>query len=156
VQGTAAGAALGIALACDLRIAAEDARLVVGFLGIGLAPDSGVSLFLPALAGLGRAAEAAFSNEPIPATQALEWGLVNRLAPSAELAAQAFDWAATLAQGPVGVMGLTKRAFNKAIYPNLEQALDYEAHLQEIASQGEELKEGASAFLEKRLPNFNK
>ena len=154
VQGTAAGAGLGIALACDLRIADDAARFVVGFAGIGLAPDSGVSLFLPALIGLGRAAEAAFGNQPIMAGQALAWGLVNRLAPVAELEAQAFQWAAALAQGPVGAMGLAKRAFNKAIYPNLEQALDYEAHLQEIASQGAELQEGARAFLEKRPPNF--
>jgi 2-(1,2-epoxy-1,2-dihydrophenyl)acetyl-CoA isomerase len=150
IQGTAAGAALGIALACDLRIAAEDARFVVGFLGIGLAPDSGISLFLPALIGLGRAAEFTFTNEPIPAGQALSWGLVNRLAPPAQLPQQAFEWAAELAKGPVHTMALAKRAFNKAIYPNLEQVLDYEAHLQEIASQGEEHKERVRAFLEKR------
>jgi 2-(1,2-epoxy-1,2-dihydrophenyl)acetyl-CoA isomerase len=150
IQGTAAGAALGIALACDLRIAAQDARFVVGFLGIGLAPDSGISLFLPALIGLGRAAEFTFTNEPIPAGQALSWGLVNRLAPPAQLPQQAFEWAAELAKGPVHTMALAKRAFNKAIYPNLEQVLDYEAHLQEIASQGEEHKERVRAFLEKR------
>ena len=88
IHGTVAGAALGIALACDLRIASDDARFVVGFLGIGLALDSAVSLFLPALIGLGRATEAAFTNEPITAQQALSWGLVNRVVPSDELQAQ--------------------------------------------------------------------
>lgn len=150
INGSVAGAALGIALACDLRIAASDARLVVGFGGIGLAPDSGVSLFLPALIGVGRAAEFAFSNQPISAEQALAWGLVNRLAAPEELLAAAQAWAAELAHGPVGAMALAKRAFNKSVYANLEQVLDYEGHLQEIAGAGAEHREGLQAFLEKR------
>jgi len=76
---------MGIALACDLRIAADTARFVVGFLGIGLGPDSAVSLLLPALIVLGRAMEYIFTNEPINAEQALALGLVNRVAPSDEL-----------------------------------------------------------------------
>jgi 2-(1,2-epoxy-1,2-dihydrophenyl)acetyl-CoA isomerase len=154
INGPVSGAALGVALACDLRIAADTARFVVGFAGIGLAPDSAVSLLLPKLIGLGRAAEFAFGNAPILAHQALEWGLVNRLAPASELKEQAFAWAAELARGPVGAMGLAKRAFNKAILGNLEQTLDYEAHLQEIAGRRPEHREGVSAFLEKRAPNF--
>jgi len=154
LNGAVAGAALGIALACDLRIAADTARFVVGFLGIGLGPDSAVSLLLPALIGLGRATEAAFTNQPIDAQQALALGLVNRVVPAAELGAQAFAWARTLAQGPVRAMGLAKRAFNKAMLPNLEQVLDYEAHIQDIAGRGAEHKEGLRAFLEKRTPQF--
>jgi 2-(1,2-epoxy-1,2-dihydrophenyl)acetyl-CoA isomerase len=156
LNGPVAGAALGIALACDLRIAADSARLVVGFLGIGLAPDSGVSLFLPTLIGLGRAAEFAYGNQPISADQALEWGLVNRVVPAEALPQSAFAWAAELAQGPVQAMGLTKRGFNRAIYPNLEQVLDYEAHNQEIAGHGVDHREGLTAFLEKRPPNYQK
>lgn len=156
LNGPVAGAALGIALACDLRIAADSCRLVVGFLGIGLAPDSGVSLFLPALIGLGRAAEYAFSNTPVSAAQALEWGLVNRVAPANELPQAALDWAQELASGPVRAMGLTKRAFNRAVYPNLEQVLDYEAHTQEIAGHGPDHREGLAAFLEKRAPDYKK
>jgi 2-(1,2-epoxy-1,2-dihydrophenyl)acetyl-CoA isomerase len=152
INGVVSGAALGVALACDLRIAAEDARLVVGFAGIGLAPDSAVSLLLPALIGVGRASEMTFGNAPVGAEQALAWGLVNRVAPAAELSEQAFTWAAGLAQGPVHAIGLTKRAFNKAVLGNLEQVLDYEAHLQEIAGHGAEHKEGVQAFLEKRPP----
>jgi len=154
IGGTAAGAGLGVALACDLRLAANDARFVVGFSGIGLAPDSGISLFLPALIGLGRAAEFTFSNEPISAQQALEWGLVNRLASPASLLAAAQDWALALARGPRQAFALAKRAFNKAVYPNLEQALDYEAHLQEIAAHSQDHVEGVRAFLEKRPPRF--
>ena len=155
IRGTVAGAALGLVLACDLRIAGEDARFVVGFLGIGLAPDSAVSLFLPALIGLGRATQAAFSNEPINAQQALSWGLVNRVVSSDLLETSAYGLAKALALGPVHAMGLAKREFNQAIYPHLEKVLDYEAHIQEIARSGAEHKEGVSAFIEKRTPIFN-
>jgi 2-(1,2-epoxy-1,2-dihydrophenyl)acetyl-CoA isomerase len=154
LNGSVAGAGLGIALACDLRIAAENARLIVGFLGIGLAPDSAVSLFLPLLAGLGRAAEHAFTNQPISAEQALVWGLVNRVVPASELSHSAREMAESLAQGPVHAMGLAKRAFNKAVLGNLEQVLDYEAHTQDIAGKGPEHKEGVAAFLEKRPPRY--
>jgi 2-(1,2-epoxy-1,2-dihydrophenyl)acetyl-CoA isomerase len=155
INGTVSGAALGIALACDLRIAAESARLVVGFLGIGLVPDSAISLFLPALIGLGRASEYAFTNAPISAGRALELGLVNRVVPYDELRPQAAAWAHELSQGPVHTIGLTKRAFNKAVLGNLEEVLDYEAHLQDIASRTPEHKEGVLAFFEKRPPRFN-
>jgi 2-(1,2-epoxy-1,2-dihydrophenyl)acetyl-CoA isomerase len=154
IQGTVAGAALGIALACDLRIASEDARFVVGFLGIGLAPDSAVSIFLPALIGLGRATQAAFTNEPISAQQALAWGMVNQLIPSDQLGISALEMAKALAKGPVHAMGLAKRDFNKAIYPHLEEVLDYEAHIQEIAHSGNEHQEGVRAFVEKRKPDW--
>jgi 2-(1,2-epoxy-1,2-dihydrophenyl)acetyl-CoA isomerase len=154
LNGPVSGAALGIALACDLRLAAASTRLVVGFLGIGLAPDSAVSLLLPSLIGLGRATEFAFSNAPISAEQALAWGLVNRIVPDAELTQTAQAWAAALAQGPVGAMALAKRAFNQAVLANLEAVLDYEGHLQAIAGAGAEHQEGVAAFLEKRPPNF--
>lgn len=154
INGPVSGASLGVALACDLRIAADNAQFVVGFAGIGLAPDSAMSLLLPTLMGLGRASEVTFSNNPINAQQALAWGLVNRLAPADELANQAMDWARQLAQGPVSAIGLAKRAFNKAVLSNLESVLDYEAHLQEIAGHGAEHQEGVRAFLEKRPPRF--
>lgn len=154
INGAVAGAALGIALACDMRIAAQEARFVVGFLGIGLSLDSAVSLFLPAIIGLGRATEHAFTNDPISAEQALAWGLVNRVVPSEELAGRAATWAAELARGPVRAMGLAKRDFNRAVLANLEQVLDYEAHNQDIAGRGEEHKEGVNAFLEKRSARY--
>ena len=155
INGPVAGAGLGIALACDLRMAADNARFTVGFAGIGLAPDSGISLFLPVLIGLARATEMTFSNVTIPATQALEWGLINRLVPAEELASESATLAGLLANGPVEAFGLAKRAFNRSVLANLEDALDYEAHLQEVASHGSEHREGVSAFLAKRFPNFN-
>jgi 2-(1,2-epoxy-1,2-dihydrophenyl)acetyl-CoA isomerase len=154
IQGAVSGAALGIALACDLRIAAEQARFVVGFGGIGLAPDSGVSVLLPALIGLGRALEFTFSNAPIRADQALAWGLVNRVVPAADLGEQALAWARKLASGPVHAMGLAKRDYNQAVLADLEAVLDYEAHIQEIAGAGVEHQEGVAAFQEKRAPDF--
>lgn len=154
VNGACAGASLGIALACDLRLAADSARFVVGFAGIGLAPDSGVSLLLPALIGLGRATEFTFSNQPISAQQACDWGLVNRVVPFKALMPEAQQTAVRLAEGPVGAFGLTKRLFNRAVLPNLEDVLDYEAHIQEIAGRSAEHREGVAAFLEKRTPKF--
>jgi len=154
INGAVSGAAFGIALACDLRIASESARFVVGFLGIGLAPDSAISLLLPALIGLGRASEFAFTNASVDAQEALALGLVNRVVPAAELESQAAGLAAELARGPVHAMGLTKRAFNKAVLPHLEEVLDYEAHIQDIAGRGEEHKEGVRAFLEKRPASY--
>ena len=154
LNGAVAGAALGIFLACDLRIAADTARIVVGFSGIGLTVDSGVALFLPALIGLGRASEAIFTNTPISAEEALRLGIVNRVVPQAELKEQAAEWAARLASGPVQAMGLSKRALNKAMLPHLEQVLEYEATLQDIAGDGAEFREGWQAFLEKRPPHF--
>lgn len=154
INGPCAGASLGVALACDLRLAADSARFVVGFTGIGLAPDSGVSLLLPALIGLGRAAEFTFSNQPISAEQALAWGLVNRVIPLDNLMDETRQVAARLAAGPIGAFGLSKRLFNRAMLPNLEEMLDTEAHIQEIAGKGAEHREGVAAFLEKRAPKF--
>jgi 2-(1,2-epoxy-1,2-dihydrophenyl)acetyl-CoA isomerase len=154
IQGTVAGAALGLALACDLRVASEDARFVVGFLGIGLAPDSAVSLLLPALIGLGRATEATFTNQSISAQQALSWGMVNRVVPASHLQDSAIQMGKAIISGPVHAMSLAKRDFNKAVLPQLEQILDYEAHIQEIAHLGAEHKEGVNAFVEKRPPRW--
>lgn len=155
VNGMCAGASLGLALACDLRIAADEAKFVVGFGGIGLVPDSGVSLFLPALIGLGRATEFYFSNQPISAEAALKWGMVNRVVPF-NLMEAVQSTAAMLAMGPVGAYGKTKLAFNKSMFSHLEEVLAMEADLQENAGRSEEHREGVRAFLEKRIPVFHK
>ncbi len=154
LNGPVAGAGLGIALACDLRVAVPQAQLTIGFNGIGLAPDSGVSLLLPALIGLGRATELTFTNRPLSAEEALGWGLINRIFPPERFAAETEALARQLAHGPLHAYGLTKRAFNHAVLPGLAAALDYEGHLQEIARPHPEHREGVQAFLEKRAPNF--
>jgi 2-(1,2-epoxy-1,2-dihydrophenyl)acetyl-CoA isomerase len=154
INGPAAGAGLGIALATDIRIAGESARFVFGFTGIGLTADSGTSLTLPLLVGLARATEMAFTNEPISAEKALACGLVSRVVADSELPAAAAELAASLASGPTHALGLTKRAFNRSVLEPMERALDYEAYLQEIASHTQDHQEGMRAFLQKRPPRF--
>jgi 2-(1,2-epoxy-1,2-dihydrophenyl)acetyl-CoA isomerase len=154
INGAAAGAGLGIALACDMRYAAESARLRFAFSGIGLAPDSGTSFFLPRLIGYPRAFELAATNAPVAARAALELGLVNSVFPDDQLAGEVRAIALRLAQAPTRAIGLTKRAMNKALVFSLEEALDYEAQLQEIAGHSADHREGVTAFLEKRAPRF--
>lgn len=155
INGPAAGAGLGIALATDIRWASESAQFIFGFSEIGLAADSGVSLTLPQLVGLAKASEMAFTNDALDARDALEWGLVTRVLPDEELLPEVSSLAARIASRPTLALGLTKRAFNRAILPNLAAALDYEAHLQEVAGATFDHKEGLAAFIEKRPGNFS-
>ncbi len=154
INGAAAGAGLGLALACDMRYAAAGAKFRLAFSGIGLAPDSGTSFFLPRLVGYARAYELAITNTPITAEEALGMGLVNKVFPAEGLASATRELAVRLAQGPTKAFGLTKRAMNKAFQLTLDEALDYEAHLQEIAGRTADYQEGVGAFLEKRAPKF--
>lgn len=155
INGPAAGAGLGIALATDIRLACDKARFVFGFSGIGLTTDSGTSISLPRLIGLARASYVAFINEPITVQEALAWGMINRIVPADDLMAEAKALASRLAEGPTRSIGLTKRAFNRTVFPDLADALDYEAHLQEIAGRTEDHTEGVAAFKEKRPPEFS-
>lgn len=154
INGAAAGAGLGLALACDLRYAAAGAKFRMAFSGIGLAPDSGTSFFLPRLIGYARAYELAATNAPLTAEAALAMGLVNGVYPAEALAGAVREMAVRLAQAPTKALGLTKRAMNKAFQMSIDEALDYEAHMQEIAGRTADYKEGVSAFLEKRPPQF--
>ena len=154
INGAAAGAGLGLALACDVRYAASGAKFRMAFSGIGLAPDSGTSFFLPRLIGYARAYEMAITNEPMTAEHALSLGMVNKVFPAEELAPATRELAVKLAQLPTKAFALTKRAMNKAYQLTLDEALDYEAHLQEIAGRTADYKEGVAAFLEKRAPQF--
>jgi 2-(1,2-epoxy-1,2-dihydrophenyl)acetyl-CoA isomerase len=154
VNGAAVGAGFGIALACDIRYAAESARFRMAFIGLGLAPDSGTSYFLPRLVGMGRALELAYTNELLDAAAALSLGLVNKVCPAADLMPAARTLAGQLALGPTRGYGLTKRAMRRSAAVSLAEALDYEAHLQDIAGRTADHREGVAAFLEKRKPDF--
>lgn len=154
VNGAAAGAGLGIACACDLRYASENAKFRMAFIGIGLGPDSGTSFLLPRLVGFGRALDMAMTNELVDAREAFAWGLANRVYAPDELMEATLATARELAIAPTRGIGLTKRAFNRALTGDLESALDYEAHLQNIAVQSADHAEGVNAFLEKRAPNY--
>jgi 2-(1,2-epoxy-1,2-dihydrophenyl)acetyl-CoA isomerase len=153
VNGACAGAALGIVLACDLRIARSSAYFVVGFSGIGLAPDSGVSLLLPIYIGLGRAQSYFYTNKRISSHEALEWGMVNQVG-GFGFETLVRHLTASLAKGPAQAFALGKKAFNAAVLPNLKAALENEAVLQEQAGRSADHKEGVAAFFEKRKPKF--
>jgi 2-(1,2-epoxy-1,2-dihydrophenyl)acetyl-CoA isomerase len=154
INGIAAGAGCGVALATDIRIAADNAGFMLAFSRIGLIPDSGTNWFLPRLIGQARAYEMAITADRVPATQALEWGLVNRVVPAEQLPEIAAAWARRLADGPTLAYGLTKRAMNRAWEMNLDEALEYEAHLQDVTGRSQDTREGIAAFLEKREPRF--
>ncbi|MBD5635366.1 MAG: enoyl-CoA hydratase/isomerase family protein, partial [Candidatus Eremiobacteraeota bacterium] len=141
-------------LCCDLRIAADDAVLTLGFSKIGLIPDGGASLMLPLLAGFGRGLELAWSSDRIDAQEAHRLGLVNRVVPASQLEAETAAYAERFAAVSPVAVGLTKRAFNESIVPNFAAWLEAEATLQEEASSGPDLMEGVSAFMQKRKPAF--
>ena len=155
VNGVAAGAGASLAFACDLRIAAQGATFVLAFGRIGLVPDSGATWLLPRLVGLGRATELMLLPDSIGADEALRIGLVNRVVPDAELAAEAGRLAAALAAGAPRALALTKRAIQRAQEAGFEASLDYEASLQGIAGRTADHAEGLAAFVEKRAPRFS-
>jgi len=154
VNGVAAGAGCGVALAADLRIASHKASFIQAFSRVGLVPDSGSTWTLPRLIGYARAYEMAITAERITAEKALEWGLVNEVVPDEQLAEVVAAWARSLAEGPTLAFGLTKRAMRKASGLSLTEALDYESRLQEIAGRSHDFQEGVRAFTEKRDPTF--
>ncbi len=154
VNGAAAGAGLGICCACDFRYASENAKFRMAFIGIGLAPDSGTSFLLPRLIGYGRALEMAMTNELMDAREAHAAGLANKLFPPDELMPATLALAKQLANAPTRGIGLTKRAFNRALVTDLEGALDYEAYVQNIAIETQDHQEGVNAFLEKRAASY--
>ncbi|MBI3170403.1 MAG: enoyl-CoA hydratase/isomerase family protein [Chloroflexi bacterium] len=154
VNGACAGAAFGITLACDLRIAHTSAYFVVGFSGIALAPDSGVSLLLPKLIGLGRAQEYFYTNTPITAQLAFEWGIVNKLG-GFNYQRVIDQMVGELARGPREAFAMGKKAFNAAILPNLAESLKQEGILQDQLGRSADHQEAVRAFFEKRRPKYD-
>jgi len=154
LNGVAAGAGCGLALACDLRTAAEGASLVQSFARVGLALDSGSSFFLPRIVGLGRALEIAFTGDPVPAAEAERIGLVNHVYAPDELMSKTMELATRLANGATRAIGLIKRDVNRALSLDVEAALDYESYQQEVAGQTVDFREGVMAFVEKRPADF--
>jgi 2-(1,2-epoxy-1,2-dihydrophenyl)acetyl-CoA isomerase len=154
INGVAAGAGASLAMACDMRIASEAASFALAFGRVGLVPDSGATWFLPRLVGAARAAELALLNDALPAEDALRIGLVSRVVPADQLAAEVRAIATRLAAGAPRAIALTKRALNAAWDHDLDAALEYEAHLQDVAGRTKDHAEGMAAFMDKRPPRF--
>jgi 2-(1,2-epoxy-1,2-dihydrophenyl)acetyl-CoA isomerase len=154
VNGPAAGAGISFAAACDIRIAADSATFIPGFINIGLIPDSGGTFFMARLLGPARAFEWMTSGRRLTAGEAQAWGLVSEVVEADGLAARATELAATLAAMPTRAIGMTKRLFQAASTNTLDEQLELEAQLQSAATRSEDFREGVAAFLEKRDPHF--
>ncbi len=154
VNGPAVGIGCSLALAADLIVAAESAYFLLAFVNIGLVPDGGSTAFLPARVGYARAAEMAMLGERVPAGQALDWGLVNRVVADDELETAAGELLERLANGPTRSYAGAKRLLNRRMYADLAGQLDAEANAQREQGSSQDFVEGVLAFVEKRPPNF--
>jgi 2-(1,2-epoxy-1,2-dihydrophenyl)acetyl-CoA isomerase len=156
VNGTAAGAGFSIALCGDLAIAAESARFTMAYTRAGLTPDGSSTYFLPRLVGLRRAKELTLTNRTLSAAEALDWGLVNRVVPDAEVMPAARALAAELAQGATLAFGQAKRLLDGGLNATLETAMEDEAQAIAAMARTADGREGIRAFLEKRAAQFRR
>jgi 2-(1,2-epoxy-1,2-dihydrophenyl)acetyl-CoA isomerase len=154
INGAAIGSGCNLALACDLRIASEQATLGEAFVRIGAGPDTGCCYFLPRLVGLAKAAELIYTGRIIGAQEAEGLGLVNQVTPPEKLMEEATALASQLSRGPTRANGLAKRALYRGLELDLSEVLNLEMELQAQLMATEDFQEGVRAFLEKRQPRF--
>jgi 2-(1,2-epoxy-1,2-dihydrophenyl)acetyl-CoA isomerase len=154
INGVAAGAGASLALACDLRVMADDASILMAFSNIALIPDAGATWFLARMIGYGRAYEIAAEGERVSAERCLELGLTNKVVPAAQLLEISLAWAQRLAQRPTLALGLTKQALQFSQLNDLSAAIEYEARLQKQTIPSYDFGEGVLAFMQKRKPAF--
>jgi 2-(1,2-epoxy-1,2-dihydrophenyl)acetyl-CoA isomerase len=154
VNGVAAGAGISLALACDFRVASDDATFTMAFVKIGLIPDSGATYLLPRTVGMAKALELALLSDRLDAATAERVGLVHRVVPADMLLEEARALASRLAELPTAAIGLTKRIFNESSRLTLEEAMAREAEVQDEAAATDDHLEGVLAFMEKRPPRF--
>jgi 2-(1,2-epoxy-1,2-dihydrophenyl)acetyl-CoA isomerase len=154
VNGPAAGAGLSLALACDVRVAADGASFVPAFINIGLIPDSGATWLARRLLGTARALEWLTTGRRLTAPEALQWGVVSEVVPTEELAARAQEVAQLFAAMPTRAVAETKRLLDAAETSTLEEQLELEARTQAAMTRTHDFREGVAAFLEKREPEF--
>lgn len=155
VHGHAAGISCNIALACDIRIAADNARFVEAFARIGLVPDGGGGYFLPRLIGYGKALEMAMLAEEVTGQEAERIGLVNKCVPLAEFEVATKAFAQRLANGPTRAYALIKEMMSRSMETDLATFLHIEGEMQDVAIQTADHREGVMAFLQKRRPNYS-
>jgi 2-(1,2-epoxy-1,2-dihydrophenyl)acetyl-CoA isomerase len=155
INGVAAGGGFGLALACDIRIASDQARFSQIFVKRGLVPDTGSTYFLPRIVGTEKACELMFRGNVIDAYEAQRLGIVSRVVPHEELMNEVMALAKELASGAPIALGLTKRALYKgASEIDLASQMDFELYLNSLLFGTEDFKEGVMSFLEKREPRF--
>lgn len=154
VDGMAVGAGANLAIACDIQVASEDAQFGFVFRQVGLSVDAGTSYLLPRLVGANVAKELVFTGEMVAADRAADLGLVNRVAPAAELDGAVVEMAERIATGPPVAFRHTKRLLNEGFEKSIEQAMTDEATAQGIVFQTADHEEGATAFMERRDPEF--
>ncbi|MEM7429705.1 MAG: enoyl-CoA hydratase [Pseudomonadota bacterium] len=154
LPGPAAGAGMSIALACDIRLASDEAFLASGFARIGLSGDYGGSWYLTQLIGPGRAKEIYMTGRRVSAEEALALGIFNKVVPAGDLNDAALELASTLASGPPTALRYMKENFNRAATTALEPCLDMEADRMVRCTRTEDHQEGVEAFKEKRAPEF--
>jgi 2-(1,2-epoxy-1,2-dihydrophenyl)acetyl-CoA isomerase len=154
VNGVAAGAGASIALCCDIVIAKESAVFVQAFSKIGLVPDSGATFFLPRLIGFQKTTALMMNADPITATEAEGLGMIYKVVEESKFEDEIKSFSEKLAKMPTKGIGLTKKLLNQSMNNSLEQQLNEEEIAQTIAGKTNDYKEGVSAFLEKRKPNF--
>lgn len=154
INGVAAGAALGVACAADVRVASTGASFVAGFSGIGASPDSGMTWLLPRLVGAGRAAEILLRNQRISAEVAHSWGLVSQVVPGDELGSRALEVAAGLAAGPREALRRTRSLLDLGWTQSLDRHLDAEGATMVESARGPEFAEGVQAFVARRRADF--
>jgi 2-(1,2-epoxy-1,2-dihydrophenyl)acetyl-CoA isomerase len=154
VNGVAAGAGAGFAMACDIVLAARSASFMQAFVRIGLVPDSGSSYFLPRLVGEARARALAMLGVPVSAEQAEAWGMIWRAVDDAALMPEAEKLVGQLAAGPAAALAATKRLLEVSLDSDLDTQLDRERDAQGEAGASADFAEGVAAFLGKRRPAF--
>jgi len=154
VNGVAAGLGAHLAYACDLVVAADDARFIEVFVRRGIAVDAGGAFLLARHLGLHKAKELIFFGDDLPAVDAERIGLVNKVVPAGELEKTAREWGERLAQGPTFALGLSKRLLNRSLQSDLDTCLAEEAFTQALVAQSEDMREGIRSFMEKRPPTF--
>lgn len=155
VNGIAAGAGSVIALACDLRVMAESAKMAFLFVKVGLAgADMGAAFLLPRVVGLGRASELLLLGDALPAEVCERYGLANRVVPDDRVLAEATALAERLAAGPTFALGMTKELLNRELAMSLETAIEAEAQAQQICMQTRDFREAYEAFVARRPPSF--